>query len=615
MNKKDIESTLIEFVENEDKKVCVINGEWGVGKTVFFSSFIEKYREQLARKYEDYSYISLFGVNESLELNSKIIYETRELQTFTSPYFRNSKDKIGTIQGLEKKCLCEKMLYLLKRSSIWIWRKGKKVFNYLWRLKGVIQYLGGISPPKYFLIKKKLICFDDIERIGKDFSIEELLGTIDELTNQRQCKVFIIFNRDQLEDDSFQKYREKVVDLEITYAPSCEDNFDVAFNGTTLDDDWRNIASERCLQLKIDNIRVLKKIRFALENYDNRADEIGFPNIVRDTFIRRLVSFYSLYLEEKGDVYTDAKKEIFSNTVDFNAVCIPDISYFKGSEVEIDSKNKSLSDLIKKYFLCSSFALDYEIIFYINHGYTSPAFIEYGAWCERSRREENALKFKEKKEDVWELYHSTLADNLDEIIVVLNDLIKDDIGLNSLGITEFIQFIKEYYFFHKLKDSTYSVETIYPYIDKYIEKNEYHFLSSDMDSIMKSITITSFNQDKSQEELNKKIDTYVREKIEELRITAYQSWGGWNILQENFNESKFFSFEERKQLLGAITKDQYLELFEKYTDPKLTVIVREAYRSLKSFNKTDEIDKALKEIGQKSAFNAYRVGKLKNLNR
>lgn len=602
-------------MENEDKKVCVINGEWGVGKTVFFSSFIEKYREQLARKYEDYSYISLFGVNESLELNSKIIYETRELQTFTSPYFRNSKDKIGTIQGLEKKCLCEKMLYLLKRSSIWIWRKGKKVFNYLWRLKGVIQYLGGISPPKYFLIKKKLICFDDIERIGKDFSIEELLGTIDELTNQRQCKVFIIFNRDQLEDDSFQKYREKVVDLEITYAPSCEDNFDVAFNGTALDDDWRNIASERCLQLKIDNIRVLKKIRFALENYDNRADEIGFPNIVRDTFIRRLVSFYSLYLEEKGDVYTDAKKEIFSNRVDFDDACIPDISYFQEAKIKIDNEDKLLSDLLKKYFLCSSFALDYEIIFYINHGYTSPAFIEYGAWCERSRREENALKFKEKKEAVSNLYHSTLADNLDEIIVVLNDLIKDDIGLNSLGITEFIQFIKEYYFFHKLKDSTYSVETIYSYIDKYIELNELHFLSVDIQSIIGSITITSVNRDTAREEEDEKINNYVIRKIEDVRATKNKKMSTWGILYENYNKSESFSFKEREQLLSQIKKDEFLEIFEKYTDPKLTVIVREAYRDLKSFNKADEIDKALNEIEQKSTFNAYRVEELKNLNR
>lgn len=625
MNNEYLEDVLIEFIENEEKKVCIINGEWGIGKTVFFNKFLEKYRERLAQKYQNYSYISLFGINELSELNSKIIYGTKDLSSFTSPYSQK-KIRGDNFQGQEKNTFCEQSQLLLKKIIGWIWRQGKKIFNYIWRLKGVIQYLGGITPPKYFLIKKQLICFDDIERMDSKFSIETLLGTIDELTNQRKCKVVIIINEIQLnKNEFFHKYREKVVDVEVTYAPSLESNFNIAFDKTTLENEWKDIIQKRCLKLKIDNIRVLKKIRFALENYRDRIKEHDVPQIVRDRFIGHFVSLYSLYLEEREEKFIDVKNSIFIDSADsFSDLWAKHSASLEAKRIASmlgnDEKNEEdpkikeaelFADLMNKYYLSSSFMFDNEFIFYINNGYISSDFIAAVAksksWYENLQHEAKVLECKNKISKIWDLYHSTLQDNLDDIINVLDDLIKDEDIFDYLNVRDFFQFMKNFYSFQKVKDSEYDVNHIYFYIDKYMAKNEQKFLCNDQNSLLTSIEFTSFGLEKT----DLTIDHYAREKINELRISQYQSINVWDLLKKNYEVG--FSSKEEKQLLENITKDQYIELFEKCEDPELTRVIKQVYRDLKSLDKESELELALNEIAEKSKFSADRVAAIKRI--
>ena len=60
------------------------------------------------------------------------------------------------------------------------------------------------------------------------------MGLIDELVTEKKCKVLLIFNEDSLSEENkdkiqFEIYREKIVDVEIEYKPSTNENIALIF--------------------------------------------------------------------------------------------------------------------------------------------------------------------------------------------------------------------------------------------------------------------------------------------------------------------------------------------------------------------------------------------------
>src|SRR4030081_1415024 len=52
----------------------------------------------------------------------------------------------------------------------------------------------------FLMVRDQIICIDDIERKGKDLRAIDILGLVSMLAEQRNCKVVIIMNDDQLEE-------------------------------------------------------------------------------------------------------------------------------------------------------------------------------------------------------------------------------------------------------------------------------------------------------------------------------------------------------------------------------------------------------------------------------
>ncbi len=54
------------------------------------------------------------------------------------------------------------------------------------------------------------------------------MGLVDELAQRKSCKVILVFNEKSLDSDKdkedFNKYREKVVDIELKYDPPYDEN-------------------------------------------------------------------------------------------------------------------------------------------------------------------------------------------------------------------------------------------------------------------------------------------------------------------------------------------------------------------------------------------------------
>lgn len=124
---------------------------------------------------------------------------------------------------------------------------------------GLAQALGALA---FYHVRDELICFDDIERHGKDLSLKDFLGLVSFLVEQRRCRVCVILNEAQLEPGdkaTWDSQREKAFSAEITYNPSVADRVAVALKDTS-DERWRGYASAALEELEIRNVRLIRRM-------------------------------------------------------------------------------------------------------------------------------------------------------------------------------------------------------------------------------------------------------------------------------------------------------------------------------------------------------------------
>jgi hypothetical protein len=144
MSVKDLKKKLNNILTKDESVVVSINGKWGVGKTYFFSSLL------------------------SLSSSSFKIITT--LQFFCS--FSSDINPRTSSNSIAK------------------------------HIKDItIPYIGiGITLPDKQDFKDIIVCFDDFERLSSSMELEEVLGFISELKEQKNCSVVMNLNEDELSD-------------------------------------------------------------------------------------------------------------------------------------------------------------------------------------------------------------------------------------------------------------------------------------------------------------------------------------------------------------------------------------------------------------------------------
>jgi Cdc6-like AAA superfamily ATPase len=211
-----IRNTLDSFFSEKDLAVLVIRGSWGIGKTYFWENYVQNRINKKELKQTAYSYISLFGLHDLSELKSKIfrtgkLLKSREqfkeeLKSFSLNENRISEALFGVRSGSQD--------FLRFLAPLYQFAK------YVPQVKGFSSI---IDLAEYQLISNYLICLDDIERKEESLKIRQIMGFVDELSKRKQCKVILILNEKTLSEQDlseFNKYREKVIDLEIEYKPT-----------------------------------------------------------------------------------------------------------------------------------------------------------------------------------------------------------------------------------------------------------------------------------------------------------------------------------------------------------------------------------------------------------
>lgn len=215
----------------------LLHGRWGTGKTFFWNEFVKSERERIQEPF--YSYVSLFGATSIANLKGLVVlggdstHETGKLATDW------------------------------RRTKNWVVRKRR----YFDELK--VPYLGSIGAflprAEELLIQDFLVCFDDLERRSRELDIDQLFGLVAVLKEQNRCRVVIVCNEEELsarDRATLNKYREKIIDRELTYNPPFDENFSIIFVN---DDPAVREVFER---LQLNNIRVFQQTRWCLEYFE-----------------------------------------------------------------------------------------------------------------------------------------------------------------------------------------------------------------------------------------------------------------------------------------------------------------------------------------------------------
>jgi hypothetical protein len=227
MSIETVKKVIREFVAREEcYEVLALKGAWGVGKTYAWRKIIDD--PQLKPWPEHYAYVSLFGLSSIAELRIAII-SGRYSSTGTG-------DAAARIKSLT--------------DSLPSW------------FKTIGSAVDILSPT---LVRDLLICIDDFERLNTEkLSHDQVLGFISNLKENARCKVVLILNDEKLEgaDHPYRKYREKVVDQELTFAPTSEEATQWGLPETL---PYRDDVKKRTVSLGISNVRILRRVATVIE--------------------------------------------------------------------------------------------------------------------------------------------------------------------------------------------------------------------------------------------------------------------------------------------------------------------------------------------------------------
>jgi len=273
------------FVKQNTEIVVAINGEWGSGKTYFWKSiFLDKYK--LEFKDKQISYVSLFGHNSLNDIKTDIILQISK----HTKYISKIQDKVKSLKGI-----------VFKEDDVNISLGG-----------GVLS--AGLSLLSVNDFKNIIICFDDFERLSSQIEIKDLMGFISNLKEQKQCKIVMILNEEELkkihqiqntqsELDTFSLYKEKIVDFEFLFENDINDFIESKVE-TAFD---KSIIYSYFSEYQINNFRIIKQLTSELKvfnytNIDNISDSI------KKDFVYILFSI--LYLKKKYNLSSQSYYEL-----------------------------------------------------------------------------------------------------------------------------------------------------------------------------------------------------------------------------------------------------------------------------------------------------------------
>lgn len=227
MSLRNTKIHLVQLLADVENKVVALSGKWGTGKSHLWR---EVKTESGDEKVKSALYVSLFGLSSIDEVKLKIVQNAIPVAEEHSAWWKNA------LKG---------------------WGRASKLLESFNKGFAALNEIALLAVPS--ILKDRVIVLDDIERKHDKLSVDEVMGFIDEFTQQHGARFILILNSDQLTDRVlWDTFREKIIDQEISLITSPAEAFDIALTrvSSPYSDHIRNTL-EIC---GIINIRVVRKV-------------------------------------------------------------------------------------------------------------------------------------------------------------------------------------------------------------------------------------------------------------------------------------------------------------------------------------------------------------------
>lgn len=552
MTLKLVRNELNRFLVAPDAEVLALRGKWGVGKTYSWNKILAEAnrRNQISR--ERYAYLSLFGIGTLDELRFSL---------FEQSISRSLIGKQPTLDTFRDNA---------SQLSMSLGRKA-------WKLASSTPFMKSVSPAleavSFFSIRDTLICLDDLERRSKSLSARDVLGLVSLLKEQRNCKVVLLLNdgEDGLED--FEKYREKVVDIELLFDPTAKECSEVAFQGA---EPLYQSIGELSEKLGITNIRTLKKIERLVRLVEPKL--VGLEQELSRQIVHSLV-LYGWCHYRAGDP------------------AVPPLDYVQkigyalfglGEKDNQTEEQKAWNTKLQDYGYQVTDELDDVLANAVKTGYFVDADFDKAA--SEKNQQIIAAKATGSFSQAWRTYHDSFENDQDVVVSTLYESFKK----NAKYITP-VNLNGTVRLFRELGEDAKADELIELYVEIRADEPELFNLSE-----------YSFAGDISDEKVREAFDqayegTAVSEPVKDI-LTRLAGSNGWNNKDEI--------------VLADTSADEYYELFKSEAGDHLSDMVN-ACLKFGQFSNASERQKqiaanatdALVRIGKESAINALRVRK------
>ncbi|QFI65234.1 P-loop NTPase fold protein [Sinorhizobium alkalisoli] len=546
-----VQEEISQFLLRAEPEVLCIRGRWGVGKTYTWTKRLEVAQKANKIGLARYSYVSLFGVNSLDELRFAIF-----------------ENVITLSEGVRRADLATLDAYVSKLGS---WRKLMRIASSLPVIRDVVG-TDATSLVSFMTIRDQIVCIDDLERRGQNLDVSDVLGLISYLREQRNCKIVLILNDEQLDGDGkrdFEKNLEKVVDVSLVYEPSPEVSSGIAID---IPDPVGQEIRDRCVALGITNIRVIKRIlRFAtaiqpmLKELDPEVLKIAISSIA-------LFSW-------SHDQPEHAPSLAFLKNKTMNTFGWP-------SEDDLPTKEAAWNSLLEAYGYTWTDDLDLVLIDGVCNGHFDPMRVKKAAQVVHERVV--ATKADGSFEDAWRSYHDTFDNNQDEVLDgIYQSFLKNVKYISPTNLNGTVKLFKE------LGRPEQAKELLDHYMANRNEERSFFDLQENLfgDNVDDGDVRAAFEA--------RAVEI---EEAPDLAAIMMAIKGGWG--------------EGQLRVLAAAPVEEYRKAFKSHSGQELRQMLANVFQFERIVNASEEMREvprrareALEQIGSESPINARRVAR------
>lgn len=560
-----LKNEILRFLSITEPEILCISGKWGVGKTYSWKQFLKDAQKKNDIALDRYAYVSLFGIS-SLDDLKHAIFEN------TVP-----KDKI------EAGANCETFQLMLESPEV----LGRKSAYWLIKLANNIPYLkylnfGGAHRVFSLFVRNQIICIDDLDRKGKNLEVSDVLGLINFLKEERNCKIALILNEDALygaiteesKKKEFRKYFEKVIDISLNFNPTAEESVQIALQGIAKEN---SLLSEQCIKLNISNIRIIRKIERLVREVAPMLKHFD-EQVLWQAISSLTLLGWSVYETEMAPPVDYLKKK--------NRYC--DLLRDK----PISEKEGAWNALLDSYGFREMDEFDNTLLEGVNTGFFDPKLVK-----ETALKIEEQIKAKKSAESFWQAwgtYHESFDNNQEEVVDTIYQSFFENVQyLSPNDLNGTVRLFKE------LGEPAKAAEIIKYYIEN--RRGDRRFFDLDYHQGIFDINdpdvITEFKH-KCESLKDDQDQTAVI-----IKMAVNRAWSNEDIV-----------------MASKLSVDDYYGIFKSRKGDELRSIIDFCLQSDKTTNPSPEMveisnraKEALIRIGRESPINARRVRKYVNV--